>query len=489
MILETVIGLEVHVQLKTQSKLFSGASTAFGAQPNSQVCFIDAGFPGVLPVLNQKVVHMAIQFGLAIKGKIHKQSYFERKNYFYPDLPKGYQISQFQHPIITDGHLMIQLANGLEKKIPIMRAHLEEDAGKSHHDLHLNYTAIDLNRAGNPLLEIVTPPCFSSAEEAVEYLKTLHQLVRFMEICDGNMQEGSFRCDVNLSVRPKDSPILGVRTEIKNLNSFRFVEKAIVYEEKRHRNALQSGEQLYQETRLYSPEKQRTEILRRKEGESDYRYFPDPDLLPLIISEKDIQVLAKSLPTLPDQIKKALRNNPALDKEDISFILSDPGTYHHFNAVKKGCIADEKTIINWFKGPYAKWLNQKNLSFAESPVCVEEVSLLLDCLAKGEITYQIAKQAFEKYWEKLEGADSHSKENISIETILREEKNANVYDKALLEPIIEALLTKYPQQVAEYREGKEKLISFFIGLVMKETKGNTNPEMLRAVLSKKLNKV
>lgn len=327
---DTVIGLEVHAQLKTKSKLFSGASTAFGATPNSQTSFIDAGLPGVLPVLNEQAIIMAIQFGLAIHGTINDLSVFERKNYFYPDLPKGYQISQYQKPIVTNGYLNIQLGNNLEKTVHIARAHLEEDAGKSLHDAHTDYTGIDLNRAGTPLLEIVTTPCLHSAEEAINYLKTLHQLVRFLGICDGNMQEGSFRCDVNLSIKPKGSSVLGTRTELKNLNSFRFIEKAIAFEQARHQDILESGLSVIQETRLYNPDNNTTQAMRGKENENDYRYFPDPDLLPIHIDKEQIEAIKNNLPDLPEAISKELKNTPSLNDEDINFILSSPDTYQYY---------------------------------------------------------------------------------------------------------------------------------------------------------------
>ncbi|MDI1352663.1 MAG: Asp-tRNA(Asn)/Glu-tRNA(Gln) amidotransferase subunit GatB, partial [bacterium] len=331
---EMVIGLEVHAQLKTKSKLFSGASTAFGATANSQTCFIDAGFPGVLPVLNQEAIIMAIQFGLAIKADINDGSVFERKNYFYPDLPKGYQISQLQKPIVSNGKLTIHLDDGSEKKVDIERAHLEEDAGKSLHEMHHQYTGIDLNRAGTPLLEIVTTPCLYSAEEAINYLKTLHQLVRFLGICDGNMQEGSFRCDVNLSLKPKDSPHLGTRTELKNLNSFRYIEKAIAYERARHQDILEQNGVIVQETRLYNPDTNSTHSMRDKENENDYRYFPDPDLLPIQITRFQIAEIKNNLPNLPEQIFKELKKNASLNEDDIVFILSSPAIYHFYQAIK-----------------------------------------------------------------------------------------------------------------------------------------------------------
>lgn len=474
---DTVIGLEVHAQLKTKSKLFSGAAALFGAKPNSQTCFIDAGLPGVLPVLNQQAVHMAIQFGLAIDAKINNHSYFERKNYFYPDLPKGYQISQFQCPIVSDGYLQIELSKGREKRVEIVRAHLEEDAGKSLHEEHAEYTGIDLNRAGTPLLEIVTSPCLFSAEEAISYLKTLHLLVRFLGICDGNMQEGSFRCDVNISLKPKGSSTLGTRTELKNLNSFRFIEKAIAHEQARHQDLLESGQLIQQETRLYCPTTDTTQVMRSKENENDYRYFPDPDLLPIEIKPEDLENLRQSMPALPEQIKQNLKKNENLHDEDILFLLSSPATYQFFNELKKISHADEKTIINWLRGTFAAALNDANLSFENSPVSAESFASLLNHLAEQRVSGNIAKQIFAKLWAG-EG---------SVDEIIQKEGYSQVNDDSLLEGIIQTLVSQYPQQAADYRAGKEKLLAFFVGQVMKLTKGQANPEQINSLLRKYLN--
>lgn len=475
---DTVIGLEVHVQLKTNSKLFSGASTTFGAPPNTQTCFIDAGFPGVLPVLNQEAVIMAIQFGLAIEANINELSVFERKNYFYPDLPKGYQISQFQKPILSNGKLIITLRDGTEKSVSIVRAHLEEDAGKSLHGILPGYSGIDLNRAGTPLLEIVTAPCLYSAEEAVNYLKTLHQLVQFLGICDGNMQEGSFRCDVNLSLKPKGSTILGTRTELKNLNSFRFIEKAIAYEQARHQDLLESGEQVIQETRLYNPETNITQVMREKENENDYRYFPDPDLLPIQVTPKQIDEIKCRLPALPKQIEAKLRNSPDLKEDDIHFILSSPATYQFYYEVKASCSAPDKMIINWLKGPYAAYLNEYHLSFNEPKVPVKLMANLLDRLNKGEISLTNARSIFTFLWQG---------EN-DIEGIIAREGYQQVDDSAALEELITKLIQQFPQQTAEYRAGKEKLLAFFVGQIMKQTKGQANPELVNELLKKNLGK-
>ncbi|MDI9819291.1 MULTISPECIES: Asp-tRNA(Asn)/Glu-tRNA(Gln) amidotransferase subunit GatB [unclassified Legionella] len=473
---DTVIGLEVHAQLKTKSKLFSGAATAFGAEPNSQTCYIDAGLPGVLPVLNQQAVHMAIQFGLSVNAEINNYSYFERKNYFYPDLPKGYQISQFQQPIVSNGYLNIELNDGIEKKVAIVRAHLEEDAGKSLHGIYAGYTGIDLNRAGTPLLEIVTAPCLSSAEEAISYLKTLHRLVRFLGICDGNMQEGSFRCDVNISLKRKGAVKLGTRTELKNLNSFRFIEKAIIYEQARHQDLLENGQFLEQETRLYCPETNTTQLLRSKENENDYRYFPDPDLLPVQITAETLEQVRQTLPALPEEIKQELKQSSSLTGEDIDFLLSSPANYHYFHRVKQQTLADPKLLVNWLKGTYAAALNEANLNFEHSPVSAASLATLLNYLVQGKISGKIAKQIFNKLWAS-EG---------SVEAIIKKEGYEQLTDNSLLEEIIQKIIIQYPEQTSEYRAGKEKLLSFFVGQIMKQTKGQANPEQVNLLLKKHL---
>ncbi len=467
---DTVIGLEVHVQLKTKSKLFSSASTAFGAEPNTQASFIDAGFPGVLPTLNQKAVMMAVQFGLAIDAEINQQSYFERKNYFYPDLPKGYQISQAQCPIVGPGFLTISLAQGQEKKVSILRAHLEEDAGKSLHDKYDKYSAIDLNRAGTALLEIVTTPCLFSAEEAISYLKTLHQLVRFLDICDGNMQEGSFRCDVNISLKPSGSPILGTRTELKNLNSFRFIHKAITYEQLRQQRLLEQGERVLQETRYYCPISNSTALLRTKENENDYRYFPDPDLPCLQITIQELEHLKQSLPILPQKIKEELRQHPLITEEDLSFLLASPLNYQFFRAVQKDCLADEKAIINWLRGPYSTALVETATSFAPPPVPASSLADLLNYLNNKKISYTKAKLLFAKLW----AGES------DLNYLLKQEDNRT--EDSLLETLIQETLQQYPQQVADYRAGKEKLLVFFIGQLMKKTQGKADPLILNNLI-------
>lgn len=473
---DIVIGLEVHVQLKTKSKLFSGSATAFGAKPNTQTSYIDAGLPGVLPVLNQEAVRMAIQLGLAINATINQHSYFERKNYFYPDLPKGYQISQFACPIVANGTLKIPLDDGSVKSVEIIRAHLEEDAGKSLHESDANYTGIDLNRAGTPLLEIVTSPCLYSAEEAVSYLRTLHRLVRFLGICDGNMQEGSFRCDVNLSLKPQGATALGTRTELKNLNSFRFIEKAIAYETLRHQELLENGQTIHQETRLYCPDTNTTHAMRSKENENDYRYFPDPDLLPIVIDDEDCKKIKESLPMLPEAIEEQLKNNPTLHEEDIQFVLASPANWSFFNEVKLQSCASEKTIINWLRGPYLAALNEANLDFDNPKISATQLAPLLNHLESKTISANIAKQIFVKLWAGMG----------SVDEIIAQEGYGQTTDSADLEAMVQKIIAENPKQAADFRAGKEKILAFFVGQIMKQTKGQANPEQLNELLRKHL---
>lgn len=473
---DTIIGLEVHAQLKTKSKLFSGASTTFGSAANSQSCFIDAGFPGVLPVLNKEAVTMAIQFGLAIQADINDSSVFERKNYFYPDLPKGYQISQFQKPIVSNGKLTITMDDGSEKEVMIVRAHLEEDAGKSLHGVHYGFSGIDLNRAGTPLLEIVTAPCLYSSQEAVNYLKALHQLVQFLGICDGNMQEGSFRCDVNLSLKPKGSPILGTRTELKNLNSFRFIEKAIAYEQARHQDLLESGQHIVQETRLYNPDTNSTHPMREKENENDYRYFPDPDLLPIEITRYQIAEIKNRLPDLPKNIYAQLKKLPNLKEEDINFILSAPAIYQFYKKITAICHAPEKMIVNWLKGQYAAALNDEHLTFETPKVSAALMAELLDKINSDVISLNNARSIFTLLWAGEE----------NIDAIIAREGYQKVDDTAALEEMVMNLIQKFPEQTAEYRAGKERLLAFFVGQIMKETKGQANPELINTLLKEHL---
>jgi aspartyl-tRNA(Asn)/glutamyl-tRNA(Gln) amidotransferase subunit B len=473
---QTVIGLEVHAQLSTHSKLFSNASTRYGALPNTQVNFIDAGFPGVLPVLNQQAVYMAVQFGLAIHATINNDSYFERKNYFYPDLPKGYQISQFQRPIIGPGHLDIMTSAGSSKIVWIDRAHLEEDAGKSTHDSHAHSTGIDLNRAGTPLLEIVTTPCLYSADETISYLKTLHQLLRFLGICDGNMQEGSFRCDVNLSLRPEGQEQLGTRTELKNINSFRFIEKAIQFEQLRHQELLETGQMIHQETRLYNPDKNQTELLRTKENENDYRYFPDPDLLPIHLNEDVLARLKATLPELPVALMKQLQQEDGLNDEQVDFILTSPAVVQFYRTVKQHCTASPKTILNWLKGQYAAALNERGLTFEQPPISALKLSHLLNRLHDNTLSNTTAKKLFTLLL-------TSTKE---VDALIESEGLATQQNTADLELMIRQVVEQFPQQAADYRAGKDKLLGFFVGHVMKLTQGQADAAVVNDLLKQHL---
>ena len=477
MIWQTVIGLEVHAQLKTNSKLFSGASTTFGAAPNSQANFIDAGLPGVLPVLNKEAVRMALQFGLAINAEINDLSFFERKNYFYPDLPKGYQISQFQRPIVGHGHLDILSEDNTMKQVIIERAHLEEDAGKSLHDADPESTGIDLNRAGTPLLEIVTTPCLYSASDAVTYLKTLHQLLRFLNICDGNMQEGSFRCDVNLSLRRMGSETLGTRTELKNLNSFKYIEKAIQYEQRRHQDLLESGETLTQETRLYCPNTNRTQLMRKKEDENDYRYFPDPDLLAIQILPCDLEHAKETMPEQPAAIKQRLEHKDKLTKDDIDFLLTTPATLIFYHEVKQQSKAPTKSIVNWLKGTYTAALNEHNQSFEQPIVSATYLADLLDRIADNQLPMALAKTLFATLI-----TDPKPLDDLIAASGYEPQK-----DDGQLEALIRDIIKNHPKQTADYCAGNEKLLSFFMGQVMKQTKGQSEPGQVQMLLVKALN--
>lgn len=470
---DIVIGLEVHAQLATTSKLFSGAATQFGAPANAQTAYIDAGLPGTLPVLNRKAVEMALQFGLAIGAQINPFSYFERKNYFYPDLPKGYQISQYKVPIIGQGSL--SLSSG--QTITILRAHLEEDAGKSFHDKQTYCTGIDLNRAGTALLEIVTTPCITSAEEAILYLKTLHQLLQFLGICDGNLQEGSFRCDVNISLKPHKETQLGTRVEIKNLNSFRFIEKAIEHEIYRQKKLLSNKQSISQETRLFNPETNTTHLLREKETAEDYRYFPDPDLLPIVISKEYLDNIRATLPPIPQKIKAQL--DPMLSEEYQYFVLSSPSIYHFFSKIKEYTNVKDTLILNWLKGPYATALYAQQLNFDTTPIAAKELGILLKALEENKISRIQAKDAFNHLWK-------NPNQDISILIQQYKKMSASLSPEAL-QQLIKKILDMHPVQVMQYREGKHKLLSFFVGKVMKETKGQLDPEHINVLIKTILN--
>lgn len=475
---ETVIGLEVHAQLSTKSKLFSGASTAFGADPNTQACAIDLAMPGVLPVLNQEVVEMAIRFGLGTQADIAKNSVFARKNYFYPDLPKGYQISQYELPVVQHGFVDIPLEDGTSKRINITRAHLEEDAGKSLHEDFHGYSGIDLNRAGTPLLEIVSEPEMRSAKEAIAYLKVLHGLVRYLEICDGNMQEGSFRCDANVSVRPKGQAKFGTRTELKNINSFRFIERAINYEVERQINVLESGGKITQETRLYDPNKNETRTMRGKEEANDYRYFPDPDLLPLNITDAMIEKVKANLPELPQQKLQRFTTQYGLSVYDASILVSSKEMANYFENTLQDTKSEPKLAANWIISELLGALNKAGLEITESPVSANQLSALVARISDNTISGKIGKQIFEALWNG-EG---------EVDDIIEKRGLKQITDTSSIEKLIDEIIAANPQQVAEYQSGKDKLFGFFVGQAMKKSGGKINPKQLNDLLKVKLEK-
>jgi len=473
---EPVIGLEVHVQLRTKSKIFSNAKTAYGAAPNTQANLIDLGMPGVLPVLNEEAVRMALKFGLAVDAEIGKQSVFARKNYFYPDLPKGYQISQYEHPIVGIGHLDITLDDGSVKRIGITRAHLEEDAGKSLHEDFSGQSGIDLNRAGTPLLEIVSEPDLRSAAEAVTYLKTLHTLVRYLGICDGNMQEGSFRCDANVSIRPKGREKFGTRAEIKNINSFRFVERAIQYEIERQISILASDGTVTQETRLYDADRNETRSMRSKEEATDYRYFPDPDLLPVIIQDTLIDEVRRDLPELPTAKKQRFIDAYQLSEYDANVLISDIDNANYFEHVVDKTSASAKLAANWVMGELAAALNKNHLAIEESPISEEQLAQLLDRINDQTISGKIAKSIFETMWE----------DGGMPDTIIEQQGLRQVTDSGEIAAVIDEIVNNHPEQLADYKAGKTKLFGFFVGQVMKATQGKANPAQVNELLKTRL---
>lgn len=472
---EAVIGLEIHAQLATNSKIFSGASTAYGAPPNTQACAVDLGLPGVLPVLNEAAVWMACKFGLAIGATVAPRSIFARKNYFYPDLPKGYQISQYELPIVKQGKLQIEV-DGQEKVVGITRAHLEEDAGKSLHEDFHGLSGIDLNRAGTPLLEIVSEPDMRSAREAIAYMKKLHSLVRYLEICDGNMQEGSFRCDANVSVRPVGQAQLGTRAELKNLNSFRFVERAINYEIERQIDILESGGSIVQETRLFDADKNETRSMRSKEEAHDYRYFPDPDLLPLIIEPAFLEEVKTTLPELPDAKKQRFMQQYGLSGYDAGVLTSSREMANYFEETVKDSGSEAKLCANWVMVELGAWLNKHNLEINASPVSAKQLAGMLRRITDKTISGKLAKDVFEAMWQGEGDAD----------TIIERHGLKQVTDTSAIELVIAEVIAKNPKQVADYRSGKEKLFGFFVGQVMKVSQGKANPEQVNELLKKKL---
>lgn len=474
---ETVIGLEIHAQLATKTKIFSGSPTAYGAEPNTQANLVDLGYPGVLPVLNGEAVRMAVQFGLATGSTVARRSVFARKNYFYPDLPKGYQISQYELPVVANGHLDVMMDDGSIKRIGITRAHLEEDAGKSMHEGHSGVTAIDLNRAGTPLLEIVSEPDMRSAKEAIAYMKKVHTLVRYLGICDGNMQEGSFRCDANVSVRRKGADKLGTRAELKNLNSFRFVEKAINFEVQRQIDLLESGGKVVQETRLYDSDKDETRSMRTKEEANDYRYFPDPDLLPLVLDEAFIEAERARLPELPDHKAQRFQQQYGLTAYDAQVLTASREMAAFYEEVVIAAApADAKLVANWVMGDFSAALNKDGLEVTASRLSATQLGGLVARIADDTISGKIAKEVFEVMW--ADGSDA--------DTVIEARGLKQITDSGAIETVIDQIMNANPKQLADYRSGKDKLFGFFVGQAMKATGGKANPAMLNELLKKKL---
>jgi aspartyl-tRNA(Asn)/glutamyl-tRNA(Gln) amidotransferase subunit B len=472
---EIVIGLEVHAQLMTHSKIFSGASTAYGAQPNTQACAVDVGLPGVLPVMNREAALMAARFGLAVGATINRVSVFARKNYFYPDLPKGYQISQFEIPVVSGGTLEIHTPEG-EKTIRITRAHLEEDAGKSLHEQFRGMTGIDLNRAGTPLLEIVSEPDMRSPAEAVSYLRKLHSLVRTLEICDGNMQEGSFRCDANISIRRHGDKTLGTRTELKNINSFRFVERALHHEIERQIAVVEDGGDIIQETRLYDPERDQTRSMRSKEEAHDYRYFPDPDLPPLVISEADLEQLRRELPELPDaQLARFISDYDLGADEAVQLTSQKEIADYYENAVTKAG-GETRLTANWINGELMSWLNRSNTAFTDSPVSPTMLGQLVQRILDKTISGKIAKEVFQAMWNGEGSADE----------VIASRGLTQITDSSAIEQVVSDVIARFPDQSEQVRAGQEKVIGFLVGQVMKATSGKANPQTVNDILKKQL---
>ena len=486
---EVVIGLETHTQLSTVSKIFSGTATQFGAAPNTQASPIDLALPGVLPVMNRGAVQRAIEFGLAIGATIAPRSIFARKNYFYPDLPKGYQISQYEIPVVQGGQVTIQVpgkdkdgnSTTYEKTVNLTRAHLEEDAGKSLHEDFAGMTGIDLNRAGTPLLEIVTEPEMRSAAEAVAYAKTLHALVVWLGICDGNMQEGSFRCDANVSVRPVGQKEFGTRAEIKNLNSFRFLEEAIQYEVRRQIELIEDGGTVVQETRLYDPDKRETRSMRSKEDAHDYRYFPDPDLMPLVIDAAWVERVRSEMPELPAGMQKRFVEQYGLTPYDASVLTSSKAMAAYYEAVvSKAGAAQAKVAANWLMGEVSSQLNREDLDIGACPVSAAQLALVLQRIADGTISNKIAKEIFQAIWEEK------ATDEAAADRIIEAKGLKQISDSGELEAIIDEVLAANAKSVEEFRAGKEKAFNALIGQAMKATKGKANPQQVNELLKKKL---
>ena len=471
---EPVIGLEVHAQLKTKTKIFCSCSTSFGAPPNTHTCPVCLGMPGVLPVLNKKVVEFTLRMAIATNCQIGLESRFARKNYFYPDLPKGYQISQYELPIAENGHIEIE-SNDHKKRIGITRIHMEEDAGKLGHDPDRPLSMIDFNRTGVPLIEIVSNPDIRSPEEAGDYLRKLRSIVRYIGICDGNMEEGSFRCDANISIRPKGSETLGTRTELKNLNSFKHVEKALHFEIGRQKEILEDGSHVVQETRLWDPDKNRSTSMRSKEEAHDYRYFPDPDLLPLVIDEDWIDAVRKTLPELPDEKKRRFTIEYSLPSYDATFLTSSRELADYFEAcVNK--FPNPKQVSNWVMGSLLGLLNVEGKSINESPISPHNLASLLKLIDDGVISGKIAKTVF----------DEMAQTGKPPKEIVEEKGLVQVTDVSAIDEVVSSVLSRCPKEVEEYKNGKTKLLGFFVGQVMKETKGKANPKIVNEILKDKL---
>ncbi len=476
---EVVIGLETHAQLSTASKIFSGASTAFGAAPNTQASAVDIALPGVLPVANRGAVERAIRFGLAVGATINRRSVFARKNYFYPDLPKGYQISQYEIPVVAGGHVAIVSPTRGDIQVRLTRAHLEEDAGKSLHEDFHGMTGIDLNRAGTPLLEIVTEPDLASSDEAVAYAKALHALVRWIGICDGNMQEGSFRCDANVSVRRPGAP-LGTRCEIKNLNSFRFMQDAIDFEVRRQIALIEDGGTVVQETRLYDPDRRETRSMRSKEDAQDYRYFPDPDLPPLVVGEDWIARVRAEMPELPEAMQQRFVRDYALPATDAAALTGSRESTAYFEAAAKAAGGEAKVVANWMLGELAAALNRAELDIARSPVSAAQLAGLLKRIADGTISGKIAKDVFDAIWAGEAQGDG------AADAIIAQKGLRQISDAGAIEKIVADAIAANPAIVAEYKAGKEKAFNSLVGKVMAASKGKANPAQVNAILKRKL---
>ncbi len=472
---ETVIGLEIHAQLSTKSKIFSGSSTAYGAEPNTQANVVDLAMPGVLPVLNEDAVRKAVIFGMAINADIPDYSVFARKNYFYPDLPQGYQISQFDRPIVGLGYLDIELENGETKRIGVTRAHLEQDAGKSLHEDFAGQTGVDLNRSGTPLLEIVSEPDMSNAKEAVAYMKKIHTLVQYLGICDGNMQEGSFRCDANVSVRPKGQKEFGTRAELKNINSFKFVERAINIEVERQIDIIEGGGEVVQETRLFDPDKDETRSMRSKEEANDYRYFPDPDLLPVAITQALRDSVREELPELPEQKQQRFIKQFQLSEFDAKILTNSRQMADYFEALADAT-GEPKLSANWVNGELAGHLNKAELDVTESKVTVEQLAALIGRITDNTISGKIAKDVFEAMW----GGEGDVDQIIEVKGLKQ------ITDSGAIESLIDEIIAANPGQYEQYRSGKDKLFGFFVGQVMKASKGKANPAEVNRLLKSKL---